>query len=971
MINETLLNRYRIEAEIGKGGMGIVYQAHDVLLDRVVAIKFLSSSEIEETGKERLLQEARTVAKLNHPNIVSVFDAGESNGVPFLVMELVYGETLRSYRRAHLLETLNITRDICNALEHAHTKGIIHRDLKPENIIISASQTVKLMDFGLARTANQKHLTKEGLVFGTFAYLAPELIEGGAASIQSDLYALGVILYELLTGTLPFTGTISEIISQHLYAKVKPPSEINPNVPAWADDLVAGLLQKRPEERPASARDVTGVIENQSKPPEITFPYKVEFKTRNNLPSQLTSFVGREKEIEQIHNAVRSNRLVTLTGVGGTGKTRLALQVAAKLLNDFSDGVWFVELAPVTDREKVPQSVALALQLREIGEKTTREAVTEFLSAQENLLILDNCEHLIDICAEFSNHLLQHCPELKIITTSREPLGIVGEIIWSVPSLSFPTHETDFTEELWDSFEAIKLFIERAQAVQPAFKKTGTNYKTISQICKRLDGIPLALELAAARVRNMNIEQVASRLDDRFRLLTGGSRTALPRQQTLNALVDWSYNLLSDIEKLLFQRLAVFIGLFTLEAAEKICARGRINEVDVFDTLQRLVDKSLVNIEERDGDTYYRLLETIRQYGQDKLFSSTEVNDLVKQHNKYFFELTGFAEKELRGPNQIKWLNHLNAMFDNIRAALEASIETNQTKAALELALNLEWFWFIRGRQREASDWFQRVLSMPDVDFHPEVTSGLLSQMAHHTWIQLGSKKALPFANQALDMARFHKHKHNTAKALCVLGVILANDGNFTESHPALDESKKLFEEIGDRWNFARTYMAMGLLYSRQENSVDALSIFKQALELFREIGDGYFIASASRWVGHLTVELGEVNDGLKLLNESIIAAQKLKSTFEVFASIWSMAIIAQHLKQPARSVRLFLASKKMGESLGVWTEEDETRLAGFLNGCLPLMDEKTFKMVEEQGRALTMEQAIEYALGGERYEQV
>jgi non-specific serine/threonine protein kinase len=437
MIGTTLLNRYKIEAELGKGGMGVVYKAHDALLDRVVAIKFLNAAGIGTSGKTRLLAEARAAAKLNHPNIVSVFDAGEVDNNPFIVMELVEGKTLRGYSVPNLAEALKAATEICKALDHAHTKGIIHRDLKLENIIITDSQVIKLMDFGLARTADQAHLTEAGTIIGTFAYLAPELIQGEAASPQSDLYALGVILYELLTGISPFSGTITEILSQHLHGKVQPPSTRNPNVPEWLDNLVLHLLAKHPEERPTSARAVLDILD-QKVAPAITDTYKATPKPRNNLPAQNTSFIGREKEIAEIKKELEAHRLVTLTGSGGTGKTRLSLQVAADSIYAFPDGVWFVELAVLADSELIPQTILSTIGIVEQPGKPLIESLKEYLYEKQLLIVLDNCEHLIEASAQVANTLLSGTLGIKILASSREAFGVAGELSYHVPSLSLP-----------------------------------------------------------------------------------------------------------------------------------------------------------------------------------------------------------------------------------------------------------------------------------------------------------------------------------------------------------------------------------------------------------------------------------------------------------------------------------------------------------------------------------------------------
>ena len=961
MIGETILNRYQIESELGKGGMGIVYKAHDALLDRAVAIKFLNAAGIGTSGKVRMLQEARASAKLNHPNIVSVYDAGEIDKSPFIVMEFVEGNTLRQHTTSNLMEALTAVWDICKALDHAHTNGIIHRDLKLENVIITGTQTVKLMDFGLARTSGQEHLTEEGTIIGTFAYLAPELIEGNQASPQSDLYALGVILYELLTGTAPFTGTISEILSQHMQAKVKPPSKLNSNVPAWVDGLVLDLLNKRPEERPASVRNVLRILEKQVTEPDPTFQYTVTTKTRNNLPRQLTSFIGREKEIQAIKDAINASRLVTLTGVGGTGKTRLSLQAASALLDEFTDGIWFVELAPVTNSELIPQTVASTLQLQEVAGRPFIDAVTGFLESRDVLLLLDNCEHLIQACAEFTNQLLQKCEKVKIIITSREPLGIMGETILSVPSLTIPKTDGLPMIDALIQFESVKLFVDRACAVQPNFELNTSNAGSIAQICSRLDGIPLALELAAARIRGMGVEQVASHLDNRFRLLTGGSRTATQRQQTLGATVDWSYNLLTDKEKLLFQKTAVFIGPFTLQAVEEVCRiEGVVDTLEMLDLLQRLVDKSMVTTEERYGETYYRLLETLRQYGRDKLLASENAELLTNRHTAYFMELAKQGRIKLQGPDQILWTHRFIMMRDNLRTALEWVIETGTTEDALHFACDFYEFWLRHSDFDEARNWFSRILSLPDAQHHLEAYVKALNRFAVTHRLQGRTKEAKTHCEQALTLARLHNNKAGIADALVNMGVIFVMEADFVKAQACEEEARDLRLEIQDEWGYAVALMDLSLVYLNQNRIEETRSNINLSFEIFRKLGDIGFQLVVKWLIGNFEIEQNNITEGTRAYCDSLIAAQKLESPLNIARNFYGLYNAAMINKNYTRAVRLYMASKKVYESIGAWRND---YIEKDLAPARAALDETTFDSAAEQGYAMSAEQAIEYAL--------
>ena len=431
----------------------------------------------------------------------------------------------------------------------------------------------------------------------------------------------------------------------------------------------------------------------------------------NNLPTQLTTFIGRENEIAEVKQELESHRLVTLTGSGGTGKTRLSLQVAADLLEKFGHGVWFVELAPLTDSDLIPQTILSTIGVQEQQGKTPLEVLKEYLHEKQTLIVLDNCEHLVSASAGVANTLLNAAPKLKILASSREALGVKGEISYPVPSLSLPDIKHLPVIEQLSQYEAVRLFIDRALLVAPHFVVDKDNAPHIAQICYRLDGIPLAIELAAARTKMLSIEQISKRLDDRFRLLTGGARTALPRQQTLRALIDWSYDILSENERLLLRRLSAFAGGWTLEAAEDVCAGDSIESYDVFDLLSQLVNKSLVVVIEhsQSGETRYRMLETIRQYAREKLLEAGGSEIIRQRHLVYFVKLVEQAEPELYRSNQAFWLNKLDDELDNLRMALEWALAIDAESGLRIAAIPWQW-WNMHGYFREMGEWLSQFL---------------------------------------------------------------------------------------------------------------------------------------------------------------------------------------------------------------------------------------------------------------------
>ena len=923
MIGSTLQNRYRLDAEVGQGGMGTVYRAHDLLLDRDVAVKVLSESGLGTEGRARLLREAQAAARLNHPNIATLYDAGEVGGTAFIVMELVEGKTLFEQKPASLETTLSIARQICAALEHAHTHGIIHRDLKLENVVITSEGLAKLTDFGLARDVSR--LTPTGPVFGTVFYLAPEQALGQEVDHRTDLYALGVLLYELTTGRLPFEGGDAlTVISQHLNAPVVPPQTHVPDLPPALDALILQLLSKQPADRPASAAEVRRALEQIGGDASTSVRASTP---RHNLPIQVTRFVGREKELAEVRRllapltpalsqAERKQglpshfgreeggegraRLLTLTGSAGTGKTRLALQVAASLLEFFPDGVWLVELASLSDPGLVSQGVAAVLGVREEPGHTLIKTLADALHHKSLLLIVDNCEHLIAACAELAEALLRRCPNVKLLATSREALGIPGETSLRIPSLSLPEARQPTLAELVES-EAVQLFVDRAVAVRPDFAASGANAAAIAQIVHQLDGLPLALELAAARVRAMTVEQVAARLDDRFRLLTGGSRTALPRQQTLRALIDWSWDLLSDPERILLRRLSVFRMGWTLEAAEAVCTdeqvTGRRKQEEgavratlppssfsfipsnVLDLLTYLVDKSLVIVEEQDGKARYRLLETIREYASEKLLAAdeAEVKRVRTRHMEFFGRLADEAEPALRRADQLTWLARLETEHDNLRAAMKWALHSGAAETGLRLAGALARFWYLHGYWNEGREWLKAMLGQVtrDVPLSQAYQRARARALYGLATLMDENGEDIPLYRESLALCRAIGDRWGAAFSLRGLGATQWNQGNVQEAAPLLAESLALFRELDDPEGIALVLFNRGWLVSYEDNQL-AEAAWEEGLRLFRQAGDRWGIAVTLGAFGYIARLHGDYRRAAALSEESLALFREL-----------------------------------------------------------------------------------------------
>jgi predicted ATPase/class 3 adenylate cyclase len=545
----------------------------------------------------------------------------------------------------------------------------------------------------------------------------------------------------------------------------------------------------------------------------------------HNLPSQTTSFIGREREITDIIHSIQRHRLVTLTGSGGTGKTRLSLQVAESLLNAFSDGIWFIELATLINPELLPRTILSAMGIAQEPEKTALQSLTGHLHGKNVLLLLDNCEHLIEAIARLVDHLLGALASLKILASSREALGIKGELAWPVPSLSLPDLEQHPTLEQLSQNEAIRLFVERARLVQPHFEMTTGNASAIAQICHRLDGIPLALELAAARVKALDVDQIASRLDDRFRLLTGGARTALPRQQTLRATIDWSYNLLSEQEKILFSRLAVFVGGWRLEAAEQVGGDAR-NELDILDLMTHLVDKSLVLLEEGR----YRMLETTRQYAREKLFDSEESDTLRDRHLDYFSK---YAEQNniLEGrPIDVDLaINNFRTEQADLRAALQWAMDSRPDKI-FDIATPLSGF-YVANLREEGSQWMEKVLSLTEpIASAPRIQ--LMFNLAFCLNNTISSSRALQIASQALKDAKTLNDLKLLSESYGRYGAIVAEAENREAAIAYYEQAISLARQSDNIVVLSYCLNELGAIHALKGNVELAESHFQESLKL-------------------------------------------------------------------------------------------------------------------------------------------
>ncbi len=684
----------------------------------------------------------------------------------------------------------------------------------------------------------------------------------------------------------------------------------------------------------------------------------------NNLPIQLTSFIGREREKGEVKRLLASTRLLTLTGSGGAGKTRIALQVAAEVLEEFLEGAWLVELAPLSDPALVPQTVVSAMSVVEQPGRPILATLTDHVQQKHLLLVLDNCEHVVATCARLAETLLRACPHLQILATSREALGIAGETAWRVPSLSLPDPRHVPSLERLTDYEAVRLFVERAAASQPRFVVTNRTAASVVQVCHRLDGIPLAIELAAARVKVLTVEQIAARLDDRFRLLTSGSRTALPRHQTLRAAMDWSHALLSVKERTMLRRLSVFAGGCTLEAAEVVCAGDGVEAADILDLLTQLVDKSLVIVDAQGAEARYRLLETVRQYGHDRLLESEEAESARTRHCDFFLRLAESAEPELRGPGQRVWLDRLDKEYDNLWAALRwTKLEDSRAEAGLRFAGALWWFWYVGGHLTEGREWLEGVLSMHPGAF-PSLRAKALQGAGRLAARQGDDARARLSYGESLVLCRELGDKLCVARSLQGMARVATHQGDYDKARSWAEEALAIFRDVGDKGGIAASLNELGEITRSLGDYEHARGLYEESLALQLEIGDKVPTVSLLQNLGYVALHQGSLSQAAALFEEGLTMSREVRDMLGIASCLGGLAGVSVAQGQLERAARMFGAAKAAHEASGLVPDPvDRAEIDRRVTAVRSMLSEPAFAAAWAEGLAMTVEQAIEYAL--------
>ena len=944
------LGNYRLTRLLDKGGFAEVYLGEHVYLNTQAAIKVLHARLTSE-AMEDFLAEARHLSHLVHPHIIRVLDFGVQDATPFLVMDYAPHGSLRQRHPkgtpVPLSTILPYVRHVAAALQHAHDQKLIHRDVKPENMLLGPNLEVLLSDFGIALLTHSSGSLHVPEMIGTMAYMAPEQVRGKPAP-ASDQYALGIVVYEWLCGKRPFAGSVSELFSQHLFVPPPPLHEKIPDIPPVVEGVVLRALAKDPQMRfedvwafatalqeasdavssshtlfvPEAAPPAAPPAELPKEPPasERASPFL------NTPPFNLTPLVGREREVKAVGILMQRSevRLLTMTGPGGVGKTRLALEVATGLQRAFADGICFVALAPISAPDLVVPILAQTLGLKEAGDQALFGRVVAFLREKRLLLVLDNFEQAV-AAAPLLVELLSACPQLKMLVTSRALLRVHGEHEFPVPPLALPDLKHLPDVESLSHYAAMALFVQRARALKPDFDLTGENASPIAAICTRLDGLPLAIELAAARIKLLPPLALLARLTHRLQVLTGGRQDAPARQQTLRNTIAWSYDLLPPGEQQLFLRLSVFVGGCTLEAAEAVCGTPGDTSASILDGIASLLDKSLLmQTEHRSAEPRLTQLETIREYGWECLAASGEREAARQSHAAYYLAL---AEEGDLGPwrrPQEVWLQRLEREHDNMRAALQWLVEQGEAgegvyhrELALRLGVALGWFWDICGPWSEGLLFLERALARSE-GVMASIRAKALDAAGWLASYLDDYDRAKVLGEESLVLHRELRDAAGTADALILLGDIADVRGNYAEAATLYREALALSRETGNNIGIAYALRCLAGVTLHRGEYAQTETLAQEFLTISREMGDQGFTGNAYSLLGQVALQDGDETTARALLEKSLAVYRGVSVHQGFIGDTYShLGQLARRQGDVTRARALFEASLEIHRAMG------------------------------------------------------
>ncbi|MEO5989246.1 MAG: protein kinase [Candidatus Eisenbacteria bacterium] len=976
-LSTALADRYRIEGELGRGGMATVFLADDLKHGRKVAVKVMHPELVAAIGQDRFLREIEIAARLSHPHILPLFDSGAAAGHLYYVMPFVAGESLRARidreRQLALEEALRLTREIAGALAHAHAQGLVHRDVKPENVLLSDGIAL-VADFGIARAyargvgsntqASTRVATSVGMTLGTPLYMAPEQSAGDAAlDGRADQYSLGCVLYEMLAGQPPFTAaSISALIARHANDPVPPLRSARPGFSEALERVIEKSLSKLPADRyPTMGRfaEALAMAMTGARTPTPT-PELHESVVPTNLPKQRTSFVGRVRELAECARLVGETRLLTLTGVGGCGKTRLGIRLAESLLEAHPDGVYWVDLTPVSEPSRLAVTLASVLGTQEEAGRPLLETIARRLLDKRVLLVLDNCEHLLTATSEAADTLLSMTEALRLVVTSREGLGIPGEHVFALRSLAVPSLASQPDLHTIEESDAVRLFVDRARQAAREFALTAATAPAVAEICRRLDGMPLAIELAAARIKMLTVEQIRSKLDDRFKLLTGGNK-ALPRHQTLRATIQWSYDQLDEPEQELFRDMSVFAGGWALPDAVSV-AREDADEFEVLDLLSRLADKSLVNVDrEAGGEARYSMLETVRQFALELLNASPDRDAVRDRHLEQFIRCTAKYEERVRTQSMSDASRAMDVELENILAAHGWCDQAKEGAArGLKLLAPLQRYW----SDRVLLDLGLRILgeALARGDQHDRTPSRArcLCAVSDLCYFRGAYGDALEAARLGLAMAREMDDSRTLLAALDATSCAAYAQGLVDEARALCEEYVAAARAVDDIIALTGGLTYLGEILRTEGDLQGALRLYDELIPLSRK--RGYTANVVITRVNHSMIldSLGDRKGADEALCEAIEAAGASAST-RLMTSIVDVAAgrAARH-DEFELAARLFGAAERAYERSGAQREPADNRVAEPLRRIIQVsLGAERFAVAHAAGRELPLEGAM------------
>lgn len=989
--------------EIGRGGFGVVFRCTQVLLDRVVAVKILTET-LGKDSVERFSREQQAMGRLTgHPNIVNVLEAGTTkNGRPYIVMQYhargSLEDRIRKAGAVPLKVALGVGVKMAGALEGAHRLGILHRDVKPGNILFTDYGEPALTDFGIAHVSGGFE-TATGLVTGSPAFTAPEILSGEPPSVAADIYSLGATLFCAVSGHAAFQRRSGEeVVAQFLRITTQPVPDLRElGLSEGVARVVERAMATDPRRRPLSAGDFGEALRNlqirngfpvdrmafvgngTDQQPEnresarnapifakggegLATP--VSSPAAGSLPLELTSFVGRRRELVDLKSKVLQSRLVTLTGIGGVGKTRLAVHVSTELKKRFTDGITLVELSELWDTSLLMDLVATVLGVRDRTSTQIETQLTEYLATRRLLLVIDNCEHMVSEVAALVEMFLRTCPELHILTTSREPLGIDGEVVMRITPLTIPATECEETLRSVSRYDALTLFADRAAAALSGFELNGKNYRTVCKICQRLDGLPLPIELAAARLRSMSIEQISERLTDRFKLLTLGRRNAPSRQQTSKLCMDWSYDLLTDSEQKLWKCLSVFVGGFELDAVEAV---SQDEDSDaLLDRLASLVDKSILIREETGTVVRFRMLETLHDYGREKGESSEEFVTAAHSHREWCRDIVLQAEIEWISPRQLEWIARLGRELPNFREAMGNSMLGEEPNSgALQIAGALFPFWLARGLFSEGRYWLDHLLQT-----NPRIPSiariNALCADSVLASIQGDLEIAATLIAEGKELSDYVDDRTSRARIAHGAGSLALFQGDTALACERLRAALEMIGSDGDHSLRVWTLNSLGIAYESNGETERAISCYEETLAITQLRGESVYRSSALRSMGVAVWRQGDLTRASSLIERALRLTRTIDEPLTAATCLEALAWIADSDAEHRRAAILMGASERLVSTVNSSIVLFPSLLS-YRSQCeqhtLRALGERAYLTALRQGRAMSSLEATSFAL--------